>query len=83
MPSHEQWKLYQTIETAQRALKDCTVDGGDDDYEPSRRLREQLEKVQRLLEEMWAESDIVMMHVSESELRKKKQIADADSRDAR
>jgi hypothetical protein len=54
------------------------VDEAADDYESSTRLHAQLGKVQRLLEEMWTESEVVMRHVSEVELRKKKQLIDAD-----
>lgn len=78
MPSPEQWKLYQGIETAQKALKGCTVDRAHDHYEPSKRLRLQLERVRRLLGQMWTESEIVMMHQSKAELRKKKLLASTD-----
>ena len=79
MPSPEQWKLYQAIETAQKALKGCSVDQADDDYRPSKRLRLQLGKLQRLLGQMWDESETVMRHVMELELRKKKSLAQTNS----
>ena len=79
MPSLEHWKLYQAIETAQKTLKSCDVDAVDNDYEASKRLRRQLRKVQRVLGQMWIESETVMTHISEGEVRKKKQIAKTDS----
>ena len=82
MPSLEQWELYQAIETAQKALKGCTVDRADDHYQPSKRLRLQLGKLQRLLGQMSAESETVMRHVMELELCEKKLLAKTDSDDA-
>ena len=78
MPNAAQWKLYLAIETAQKVLMGCKVDEADDHYEPAKRLRLQLRKVQRLLGQMWAESETMMRHVSKVELHKKK-LAQTDS----
>jgi len=68
MPTMEQWALYQAIDAAYKALKDCSADCSYDYFEPSKHLRLQLARAQRLLLQMWNESELVIRFVMDVEM---------------